>query len=75
MKKQYIKPAMKVYELQSHAQILVGSYPSDWNGPVGYAPGADDEKHLASVRGVTEGRFVIPLTRCYAPRKEISVLD
>ena len=50
MKKQYIKPAMKVYPLNGTPQILAGSgYPDDWNGPVGYAPGLADKEmnHLA----------------------------
>lgn len=48
MKKQYIKPAMTVYPLNGTPQILAGSnYPPDWNGPVGYAPGAGEEKLLA----------------------------
>ena len=47
MKKQYIKPTMKVYDLPVHPQILAGSAPHDWDGPVGYAPGAGEEKLLA----------------------------
>ena len=47
MKKQYIKPAMKVYEMQSHVQILAGSYPSDWNGPISYTLGSEDMNKLA----------------------------
>ena len=48
MKKQYMKPSMKVYKLNSHSQLLAGSSPHDWDGPVGYAPGIDEDKnHLA----------------------------
>lgn len=44
MKKQYIKPSMTVYELKSQPQLLAGStYPNDWDGPVGYAPGTGDD--------------------------------
>lgn len=40
MKKQYIKPSMKVFELHTKPQLLVGSgYPNDWDGPIGYTPG------------------------------------
>jgi hypothetical protein len=48
MKKQYMKPSMKVYEMQSHVQILAGSnYPPDWNGPISYTPGSDEMNKLA----------------------------
>lgn len=48
MKKKYLKPTMNVYELQSRTEILVGSnYPPNWDGPIGYAPGAGEDKHLA----------------------------
>ena len=44
MKKQYMKPVMKVYSLNQQSQLLTGSsYPSDWDGPVGYTPGADED--------------------------------
>jgi len=46
MKKQYTKPSMKVYELKGQPQLLAGSAPHDWDGPVGYAPGIE-ENHLA----------------------------
>lgn len=49
MKKQYTKPSMKVYELKGQPQLLAGSAPHDWDGPVGYAPGLADKEmnHLA----------------------------
>ena len=48
MKKKYMKPSMEVYELNNRMQLLAGSnYPTDWDGPIGYAPGLGDEKHLA----------------------------
>ena len=46
MKKQYMKPVMKVYSLLQQPQLLAGSnYPPDWDGPVGYTPGIADDKH------------------------------
>ena len=45
MKKQYMKPVMKVYSLRQQPQLLAGSYPPDWDGPVGYTPGIADDKH------------------------------
>lgn len=40
MKKNYVKPEMKVYELKRQQQLLVGS-PDGWNQGIGYAPGID----------------------------------
>ena len=45
MKKQYTKPSLKVYELNNKHQLLAGSNPPDWNGPVGYTPSIAEEKH------------------------------
>ena len=46
MKKQYMKPVMKVYSLRQQPQLLAGSnYPPDWDGPVGYTPGIADDKN------------------------------
>jgi len=49
MKKKYMKLSMKVYELKGKPQLLAGSAPYDWDGPVGFAPGItpEDENHLA----------------------------
>ena len=49
MKKQYIKPSMKVFELHTKPQLLAGSYPNDWNGPIGYTSGisTDDMNKMA----------------------------
>ena len=42
-KKKYVKPSMKVYELNQPTQLLVGS-----GGGMTYLPGSiEDEKHLA----------------------------
>lgn len=44
MKKTYMKPAMKVYELQRHQMILCGSpNPDYW----GYTPGIDKWREKA----------------------------
>ena len=45
MKRRYIKPSMKVYELKQKPMILAGSdKPDQW----GYMPGLPhDENHLA----------------------------
>ena len=46
MKKQYMKPSMKVYELKSQAHLLAGSYPGEVYAPG--IPGIDEDKnHLA----------------------------
>jgi len=37
-KKKYIKPSMKVYELQHRTMLLAGSYPGEV-----YAPGIGDD--------------------------------
>lgn len=42
-KKKYKKPEMQEYKLQSRAQILSGSYPKNWGGPIGYAPNIDED--------------------------------
>ena len=43
MKKEYMKPAMKVYEFEQKSQLLVGS-----GGEMNYIPGQQpDDKHLA----------------------------
>ena len=41
MKKQYLKPSMKVYSLHQQAALLTTS--NDW--PVAYMPGIADDKH------------------------------
>lgn len=43
MKKQYMKPSMKVYELQGRARILCGSGEPDYWGYA--APGIDNENN------------------------------
>jgi hypothetical protein len=43
MKKQYMKPSMKVFKLNGQAQLLTGSYPGEV-----YIPGIGvDKNHLA----------------------------
>lgn len=45
MKKNYVKPSMKVYEFEQKPQLLVGSYET---GYVPTIPGMpEDKKHLA----------------------------
>lgn len=48
MKKQYMKPSMKVYELKGKPQLLAGSAP-DYPDRFGFAPGItpEDGNHLA----------------------------
>lgn len=41
MKKNYVKPEMKVYELKRQQQLLVDSPIPGYGGPIGYAPGID----------------------------------
>ncbi len=45
-KKEYVKPLMKVYEIEQKPQLLVGS-----GGDINYVPAIpgqpEDEKHLA----------------------------
>ena len=47
MKKKYIKPTMKVYELRHCTQLLVGSGDPDYWTRIPGIPGSGDEKHLA----------------------------
>lgn len=51
MKKEYIKPSMKVHELKQRAALLVGSggdrrAPKEYDDEMGYLPGTG-EPHLA----------------------------
>ena len=51
MKKEYIKPSMKVHELKQRAALLVGSgnkksMPKEYDDEMGYIPGTG-EPHLA----------------------------
>ena len=49
MKKKYMKPNMKVYDLKQKPQLLAGSTP-DYNGPIGYSPDINSNgefNHLA----------------------------
>ena len=47
MKKKYMKPSMKVYEM-GVAKIICTSEPNGYPGNFNYIPGqSDDEKHLA----------------------------
>ncbi len=47
MKKNYMKPSMKVYELKRRPQLLQSS--GDYPGGLGYVPGfaSEDDNHLA----------------------------
>lgn len=50
MKKKYVKPSFKVYEIQRQSEILCGSPtpPSTWPYPGAHIPGQPaDDKHLA----------------------------
>lgn len=50
MRKQYMKPAMKVYEMKPARIICTsgGDPTNPWNQDFGYAPGIDNDKnHLA----------------------------